>query len=335
MRTIDDLQSQAMEVCDMAPLQSSSGLSGMDHLARIVNLNGRSQATRAALEANTSINCKPSESRDRTFTTPASSSESAPLSGDCVASDSATNDTNARVSAPRNKLFLKRKRRMEPDATSETTSEVTKSAKLVNNGTPRNHLLSLASAAETMALSSQAATATQRNDSNREATSTAGQAAALSAATTKTTITGQAHILPDRVVTPEVRNEKQSYKPKPSADVGPTIRPLESDYCFGPGTSRNPGNKALKHMAYYATLPFLQGKGRSSTNENLTIAKKVVHVWQGAGGRFLQSDDKSAFWLPVTDHAYIVEKIRRSIGSWKGSWRHEVHEKGTTGNTIE
>jgi hypothetical protein len=118
-----------------------------------------------------------------------------------------------------------------------------------------------------------------------------------------------------RIVTPDTRCPFQ-----------PTIRPLETDFCFGPGTSRNPGNKALKHIAYYATLPYIKETARYVTNENLVIAKKVIAVWTRTGGRFLEPDDKSALWLPVQDDDFILAKIQRSIGSWKGAWKRELKD---------
>ena len=215
-------------------------------------------------------------------------------------------ERDKRVSAPRKKLFLSRKRRTVSDTSSDASSdgslEVNKAVKVANNVTPR-HLL------QNLSILRHTTPHVTRNPRLEPKDSVPTMMAASA-------IQGNPNAaLHSRVVSPDAGEEKPS---------GPTIRPLETDYCFGPGTSRNPGNKALKHMAYYATIPFLQENARSSPNENFVIAKNVVQLWERAGGRFLQSDDKSALWLPVTDHEFIVEKIRRSIGSWKGSWRLEL-----------
>jgi len=226
-------------------------------------------------------------------------------------------ESERRVSAPRKKLFLSRKRRTMSDTSSEASSEgsleVSKSARLTNSSTPRHALHP-----STLLHTTPQVTRNSRLVVNDSMTTVNASASALETTAPMNVFTNT------RVVSPEA-DEKPT---------GPTIRPLDIDYCFGPGTSRNPGNKALKHMAYYATIPFLQENARSGPNENFVIAKKVVQIWTGAGGRFLQSDDRSALWLPVTDQDFIVEKIRRSIGSWKGAWRHELKE-GATGRTLE
>lgn len=236
--------------------------------------------------------------------------------------DWATNDATAtplpvhqerdkRVSAPRKKLFLSRKRRTVSDTYSETSSEgsleLNKAVKVSSSGTPRNPLQNLSLLQHTTPHAA------------RNARLDTGDSVPTVPNSTASAIQGNPNAaLNLRVVSPDTGEEKPS--------GAPTIRPLETDYCFGPGTSRNPGNKALKHMAYYATIPFLQENARSGPNENFVIAKQVVQLWQQAGGRFLQSDDKSALWLPVTEHEFIVEKIRRSIGSWKGLWRHSLKD---------
>ena len=215
------------------------------------------------------------------------------------------------ASAPTKKLFLSRKRRMNEDLSSQDDSKCTRIEPPANETPPQTFQSAL------NIVSASTCNRQQHHPGllavNDGSLSAGAVASALCAIKTRAPPPSQE---PKAVVTPDTRLQCSS----------PTIRPLETDFCFGPGTSRNPGNKALKHIAYYTTVPFLKENARAVANENIVIAKKVIEVWTSTGGRFLTSDDKSALWLPVQDDDFILAKIQRSIGSWKGAWRHELKE---------
>lgn len=300
----------------MAPLSSTAASSGLAPMNELISSN----VMNLPISITSSLNAKPISRNDgEASEVQPQLSVSEPPNNRCLSQSGgaslpaednaiAQRDEANRPSAPSKKLFLTRKRGMNHvvGASEETPVVDFKRTKLEVNATPllRSSIFYVSSQT----------TASEQQPVSMNGSLTAGDVASALCA-----IKRQGLVETKRIVTPEIGSQQQQ-------SSKPTIRPLLTDFCFGPGTSRNPGNKALKHIAYYTTLPFLQENARAVANENIIIAKKVVETWTSTGGRFLKSDDKSALWLPVQDDDFILGKIQRSIGSWKGAWRQELKE---------
>lgn len=295
----------------MAPLSSTSSSSAS--LAPLFQngMNLPISTTPSSLNLKqTSIHddIKSSDVSEQLATAAAASSKriNRPIGTVLPADDDANDRAQLAASAPSKKLFLSRKRRMNDDSASRDD------LKLVKLEPPANETLQYSFQSVLNTLSSSTCNRQHQPITMDESLSAGAVASALCA--TK------------RQAPPPLQHTKGIVTPDTRCPSQPTIRPLETDFCFGPGTSRNPGNKALKHIAYYATLPYIKETARYVTNENLVIAKKVIAVWTRTGGRFLEPDDKSALWLPVQDDDFILAKIQRSIGSWKGAWKRELKD---------
>lgn len=295
----------------MAPLSSTSSSSA--NLAPLFQ-NGTNQpisTTPSSLnlkQKSSHDEIKSSDVSEQLATAAAVSSEgiSRPIGTMLPDDDDANDRAQLAASAPSKKLFLSRKRRMNDDSANRDD------LKLVKLEPPANETLqySFQSALNTIFSST---SNRQHQPITMDESLSAGAVASALCAT-------------ERQAPPRLQQTKGIVTPDTRCSSQPTIRPLETDFCFGPGTSRNPGNKALKHIAYYATLPYIKETALYVTNENLVIAKKVIAVWTRTGGRFLKPDDKSALWLPVQDDDFILSKIQRSIGTWKGAWRRDLKD---------